>query len=509
MQVLGNQLPTSLGRKATRAKNRSFWPIVVFGAALLLVGAFFIQPRSGTAIPYSTSIEEFYAKPVDATAGPNILVICVDALRPDHMSLYGYDRDTTPQLKAAFADGVVFDRAYAPASMTTPSVIGLLTGLYPQNHGVRLLCQQVPDTTILVSDHLRRAGYQTAAVVSNAVLADSATGLAKRFDYYDAQLDDAEGARKHVFERNGRKTTDAVINWLHYVRRPDQPHFVYVHYMDPHGPYEAPADKPVDFTHTLPVLVELDGHQNGIQPTGTVDSQEMIDAYDEEIAYADREIGRLLREYDEAGFLEDAMVIFCADHGEAMMEHEIWFGHGLHVYEELIRVPLAIRYKSVTPRRADSLVSLIDIGPTILETAGLPLPGGLDGHSLFAPIDTRAVFAEARGNSGITHDNSHNGRLWRCRIHGQQKVTARIGMAGPVREVHAYDLSTDPLEQNPLPVKEDDPAFRPLAEFIAADPDPAGLPQDMAWGDLPGPNVSPFADPETLEHLRSLGYVNK
>jgi arylsulfatase A-like enzyme len=505
MQVIGNQLPTSLGRKTMRKKNRSIWPVVLFGACVLLVGAFFIQPREGTAIPYS--IDEFYSKPVAPTGGPNVLVICVDALRPDHTSLYGYDRDTTPQIKAAFADGVVFERAYAPAAITTPSVIGMLSGLYPQNHGVRLLCQQVPDTTILVSDHLRRAGYQTAAIVSNAVLADSATGLAQRFDFYDAQLDEAESRRKYVFERNARKTTDAVINWLHYVRKPDLSHFVYVHYMDPHGPYEPPPDKPTDFTHNNPVLIDMSGRGGGIHPQGTVDSLELIDCYDEEIAFADDEIGRLLREYDQMGFLDDAMVIFCSDHGEAMMEHEHWFGHGLFVYEEMIRVPLAIRYKSMPAERIRSLVSTIDIGPTILEAAGLPVPGGLDGHTLFAPLPSRAVFAEARGNSGMKHDNTHNGRLWRCRMQGDSKVTARIGMSGPIREAHAYDLSIDPFEKNPLSVSEDDASLRPLAEFIAADPDPAGLPRNVAWGDLPGPNVSPSADPETLAHLRSLGYV--
>ncbi|UCG15131.1 MAG: sulfatase [Phycisphaerales bacterium] len=504
MQVIGNQLPTK-GVKEPHRPKRVVWPVFLAAAAVLLVGAFFIRPRSGTAIPYA--VETLYPGPVEATVGPNVLIICIDALRPDHMSLYGYERDTTPRIMAVFGDATIFNRAYAPAAVTTPSVVSLLTGLYPQNHGVRMLGQKVPDPTVLVSDHVRRAGYQTAAVVSNAVLSDSASGLASRFDLYDARLDQNRGARAHVLQRNAQKTTDAAINWLHYTRAPDRPHFLYVHYADPQAPYEPLPDKPADFTHQRPMLVDLTGHGGSVQPEGTVDSLELIDRYDEEIAYTDREVGRLLHEYRDLGLLDDALVILCADHGESMMEHDCWFGHGVHVHQELIRIPLAVRYQDLKPQRVETTVSLIDVTPTILVAAGLPVPAVLDGKSLFAPVDAREIFAEARGVWDDDQDDSHSAGLWRCLIRGDTKVVARIGNTGSIRSAQMFDLLADPKELNPSPATKEEPAFRALADFIASDPNPAGLPKNVAWGDLPGPNVAPSADPETLGHLRSLGYV--
>ncbi|MBN1512994.1 MAG: sulfatase [Phycisphaerae bacterium] len=506
MQVIGNRLPTSVGRHAARQKNRSIWPVLLAGVAVLLTGSFFVRPRAGVAIPYS--VEEFYAQPGSVVAGPNILILCIDAMRPDHTSLYGYVRDTTPQLQSFFGEGAVFDRAYAPAAITTPSVVAMLSGKYPQNSGVRLLCQKLPNTTILVSDHLRRAGYQTAAVVSNAVLSDSASDLAARFDHYDARLDEAESNRKHIYERTAVKTTDAAINWLHYKCAPGRPHLLYVHYIDPHGPYDPPADRPADFTHDKPQMIDMTGKGGGIHPEGELDGLELVDRYDEEIAFADQEAGRLLREYRALGFLDDALVILCADHGEAMMEHDHWFAHGVYVYEEIIRVPLAIRYRNMPSGRIAAPVSLVDVTPTILEAVGLPVPGDFDGHSLLTPPDTRPLFSEARGNAGMQHDDSHNGNLWRCAIRDHNKVTARIGRSGPVREAHAYDLLADPGELTPQPVDETNPFFQTLLTFIQADPDPAGIPRNLEWGDLPGPNVAPTTDPRALDALRSLGYVN-
>ena len=132
MQVIGNQLPTK-GIKEVHRPKRVVWPLFVAGAAVLLVGAFFIRPRSGTAIPYS--VEALNSGRLEATAGPNVLVICIDALRPDHMSLYGYERDTTPRLELMFGDATIFNRAYAPAAVTTPISVAM-SGLEPDSRAI-------------------------------------------------------------------------------------------------------------------------------------------------------------------------------------------------------------------------------------------------------------------------------------------------------------------------------------------------------------------------------------
>jgi choline-sulfatase len=171
---------------------------------------------------------------------PDVLLICVDTLRADHVGLYGYARRTTPRIDAFFSSGRVFESAYAAAPVTTPSIVSALTGLYPHRHGVRLLMQRIAPELATVADYLRQAGYQTAGVVSNAVLTDKATGLGERFGFYDDFVDEREGFREEMYERRAARTTDAAIRWLSHERDADRPHFLFVHYIDPHGPYRPP-----------------------------------------------------------------------------------------------------------------------------------------------------------------------------------------------------------------------------------------------------------------------------
>ena len=495
--LVGNQMPGPTVGRRVRPK-RPLWPALLAGAAVLLIGTFFIQPRTGSAIPYST--EEVYAQPAKGAAGPNILLICIDAMRPDHTSLYGYARDTTPRIKAVFGEAAVYERAYAPSALTPPSVIGMLSGQYPQNHGVRWLGQQLPDTTILISDPLRRAGYQTAAVVSNVVLSASACGLASRFDHFDAQVD----APPDGYERDARRTTDAAVHWLHSIRTPQQSHLLYVHYADPNAPYEPPADGPADFTHERPLPSEL--ADRGGKPEGVVDVLEQVDAYDEEIAFVDQEVGRLLDEYRTLGLLDAAMVVLVADHGESLMEHDQGFGHGTGVYEETIRVPLAIRHKALKTARVSTPVSLVDLAPTLLQAAGLRTPSGMDGRSLLTPGSPRAVFAEAGDRYLPDPTAARNGPWRRCVILGDRKIVASSTPEGALGQPQAFELRADAKELNPLPVADNDPLWRILADLAAADPGPNGR-TSVARSDLPGPGMAPPDDPAAIERLRTLEYV--
>lgn len=172
-----------------------------------------IATDGGEGVPLTTW--EHPGRPV--AAGPSSLPVTVDSLRADHLGLYSYSRATSPHLDGWFADALVFDRAYATEATTAPSVAGILTGRLPQSHGVRLFYQLIPDGVPTLADALGRAGYQTAAVVSNVVLTDEAIGLGDRFDHYDDFVDEPEGARP-VFERNARRTTDAALRWLRSAR---------------------------------------------------------------------------------------------------------------------------------------------------------------------------------------------------------------------------------------------------------------------------------------------------
>ena len=207
--------------------------------------------------------------------------------------------------------------------------LSMLTGLIPQRHGVRLLFQKISGRILTVPDYLAHAGYQTSAVVSNFVLTAEASGLDIRFGHYNDLVDEQESYRL-AFERRASRTTDAAVEWLVKGRDPGQPHFLWVHYIDPHGPYQPSVDGLTNFTHSEIRLIDKDKIPDYQQEPGLLDGNEYVDRYDEEIAYVDREVGRLLDVYERLGLAKDATVVLTADHGESMMEHEQWFSHGYH-----------------------------------------------------------------------------------------------------------------------------------------------------------------------------------
>jgi arylsulfatase len=456
--------------------------------------------------------------PAARPGAASILLVSVDTLRADHLGLYGYRRATSPRIDAWFASGRVYDSAYSTEASTAPSLVSLLTGLLPQQHGVRLLYQRIPDATETVAERLRRAGYQTAAVVSSVVLTAEALGLDARFEHYDDHVDEPE-PRRPLFERRASRTTDAALAWLLEGRDPRRPHFLWVHYIDPHGPYRPPPERPVDFTHPAPSPLDLARVPDYQREPGVDDAFEYVDRYDEEIAYTDREVGRLLDGYARLGLTEGSLVVFTADHGESMLEHEQWFTHGYHVYEEITRVPLALRGPGIAMGRVAHPVSLADVAPTLLRAAGAAVPEGLFGRPLDEAGPDRAVYAEASGDWSEPHQ-------WRAQWRGRgkwclrvERSRSRIGRVArlllgfePFLSAHAgerryYDLATDPHELRARPWS-DAAAGAALLELVRSDPDPAGLPRRFDRGQLiDGPKVAPGADAEALAALRALGYV--
>ncbi len=437
----------------------------------------------------------------EAPSGPDILLITVDALRPDHLGLYGYARETSPNLDHWFSDGLIFDQAYATQSNTAPSIISLLTGQYPQEHGVRLLYQLVPRRSRLLTGALPK-GYQSAAFVSNFVLTDEATGLAAYFDHYDDFMAEAVPGRP-LYERGAGPTTDAALQWLAGRRDPKKPLFLWVHYIDPHGPYLPPETWLETFDHPEPKPIpeeRIPGHQKFAEIN---DGLEYVDRYDEEIAYVDREIGRLLEGYSALAGEKEPLLIFTADHGESMMEHEKWFSHGYHVYEEIMRVPLMIQGPGVTSGRRQGLVSGIDLAPTVLGllgTAGELETSGVDLLAAGGDQEGRILFAEA----------TRADYQWRLALQGERRWMAKLAeRSKTVIERRFYDLGSDGGQDQAMPWEGEDPVGRELLTRISEDPDPAGWPVEMREGiRLNAPKVAPRADAEALERLRALGYVN-
>lgn len=431
--------------------------------------------------------------------GGDVLLLTVDTLRSDHLSLYGYDRPTSPQLERWLAGAALYRRAYSTETCTPPSVVSLLSGLLPQEHRVRLFHQLVPEEIPLLPDLLPPC-YQSAAFVSNPVLTGEALGIARRFDHYDDFVDHRELDGVTFFERDAGPTTDAALAWLAGLRDRQRSLFLWVHYMDPHGPYRPPPAWARSFHHDepLPVVREkIPAYQ--LQP-GITDAREYVDLYDEEIAYLDAEIGRLLAGYAALFDLDEALVLFTADHGEVLMERQEWFRHGHQVYEELARVPLAVRAPGVVPGVRDEITSGVDVAPTVLRFAGAEPPRRLPGVDL--------VSGEGLGPERIAFVEAlDGGSQWRAALQGEGKWVAAVSARRDLFARRFYDLASDPGERRRRPWPPG-AAARRLEALVGADPDPGGLPDTPELGaPLSRPKVSPRADPEALKALRALGYV--
>jgi arylsulfatase A-like enzyme/cytochrome c-type biogenesis protein CcmH/NrfG len=303
---------------------------------------------------------EAVAPPTPAAAR-NVVVITIDTLRADRIGAYGYAAARTPVLDAVAAGGTRFDRAYAPAPITLPSHASLMTGRYPPGHGARHNGLRVKAGVPVLAELFKRAGFKTGAFVGAFPL-DRRFGLERGFDAYGDRMPRLAGAAAN--ERPGAIVVDEALAWL---KTADAARFfVWVHLFEPHAPYGRPGD----------------GRQASAR-------------YDDEIAEADRQAGRLIEAVRAKG---DAVIVVAGDHGEAFGEHgEI--AHSLFVYDTTLRVPLLFNGPGINLQVSQSAVSLIDVAPTIVRLMGLAAldSDGVDLSPAFAgrPIPPRRLYAES------------------------------------------------------------------------------------------------------------------
>lgn len=302
----------------------------------------------------SCSRKDAPQKPARSAVGPNVLLITFDTTRADHLGPYGYAHAFTPTLDALAKVSVKFNRAFSSAPITLPSHTTIMTGLYPFYHGARDNSHFVANAKLnTLAEVFKANGYQTAAVVAAFVL-DSRFGLDQGFDSYDDKVRSrSEFATFAVPERNAAAVSDAAISWIKSADK-DRPFFLWVHYYDPHAAYHAPDT----FTR-----------YNG-------------GPYDVEIAYADSELGRLLKELKQTtGDKKQTIIAFAADHGEALGQYGEKT-HAYFTYDSTLHIPLMIQLpnSSHAGEEIDTPVGLVDIFPTLLDLCGLPVPGPGDIH---------------------------------------------------------------------------------------------------------------------------------
>ncbi len=405
-----------------------------------------------------------------AANGYNLLVLTLDTTRADRLGCYGYEAAVTPVLDALAAEGLLFADAVTPAPITLPAHATIFTGLDPPAHGARHNAEfnlEADQTTL--AEILHERGYDTAAFVSAFVL-DSRFGLDQGFDHYD---DDISVESQSTLYREGNErpadsVTDAATTWLRS-RSSQQPFFMWVHYYDPHNPY-------------LPPIPFKDTFRD--RP------------YDGEIAFMDREIGRLLHAVKAGGYHQNTLVVVVGDHGEGLGEHNETT-HTMLIYESTMWVPLIISCPGLFQDSyvvQDRVVSIADIFPTVLELLAVENTHTSDAVSLLVEgpqQHERMVYMETLAPY---FDNGWS-PLFGIRRHGDKYIQA------PRPEY--YNLQADPHEQNNLVDQTSGTAGQTYDELaIALNKQ---LQSEPTLSELVA--TAEVLDPATQRRLQALGYV--
>lgn len=282
-------------------------------------------------------------KTIRKTSHKNIILITLDTTRADHLSCYGYSRNTSPNLDKLAQRGLLFLNAISPSPWTIPAHASLFTGLFPSQHGAItkqendvLSGYPLPQSDVVLARLLKSRGWNTAGFVGGPFLT-AEFGFSQGFDTYDDQW---EG-----FDRKADMINQRVFSWLE--KNYGSPFFLFINYFDPHAPYNPPqsfvspfkADYrgDIDFTMFGPHDIKL----KKMKPLMGEDVQRAIDLYDTEILFTDRHLGKLLEALDKFGVLDNALLIITADHGEGFGENDCW-GHGNLPVESQVHVPLVV-----------------------------------------------------------------------------------------------------------------------------------------------------------------------
>jgi arylsulfatase len=327
----------------------------------------------------------------------SVLLITIDTLRAGYLGAYGFDGGpVSPNIDALARSGALFERAIAASSMTAPAHATIMTSLPALRHSIghRNGATRLGDEVTLVQV-LKGAGYSTAAFVGNVML-KRRIGLDRGFDVYDDELPTHERNRPLAFERVAADTTRNAIAWL---RKPRESHFfLWVHYQDPHGPYDPPENAlallPYHENPNEPPLRVLAGEEegDGIPAYQAIDDLRRPSRYRHryagEILYADRWLGELIAAARAEDGSDDLVILLTADHGEALGDFGVHFSHGHATTPDLSHVPFILAASDLPTQRRTELVGHIDIMPTLLELLGLPVPAASEGIALGPALKT-------------------------------------------------------------------------------------------------------------------------
>ncbi len=451
------------------------------------------------------SVHPGYLPAAGEAGPPNILLISIDSLRADHLSCYGYKRNTSPVLDELAGSGALFENTVSTTSWTLPAHMSLLTSMDISVHGVGHDGVSLHPSIGTVTQQIKQAGYETAGFCSSPYL-NPAFGFDRGFDLYrNIDLEDnkiKDTIRPPAEERDAvheditsPRITELAINWIDKHR--SRPFFLFLHFWDVHYDYIPPA--PYDKLFDPDYQGKIDGkdymHNDAINPDmDPRDLEHIIALYDGEIASVDYHIGLIVKELKKLGVFNRTLIVVTADHGDEFFEHG-GKGHRNTLYDEVTMVPLIIHLpdKITSSRRIPNQVSIIDIAPTILDLAGITVPSWMQGASL-SPLlrggdqpDDRHALLELGGVLKALRSNS-----WKLIFNAQALQTI------------IFNLKDDPGENDPIGITDFPEWTRINRIFYDRLKEDRGLSQAYRRGKTGG---SVNLSPEQQQRLKSLGYI--
>lgn len=405
--TLAAGLAVGIGRRADRHPGR-LPRILAVSTPILVVAVLVLGGWGRIQAMFSEHRAVSIPSPVAADAGaPNVLLLVLDTVRAESLSVYGYDRDTTPNLARLASRGIKFNQARATAPWTLPSHASMFTGRWP--HELKVGEKTPLDATYpTLAEFLTDRGYATGGFIANTFFCNAWFGLGRGFEHYDdfykeqSSVSVAEALRCASLGRFGarllndplgveRQRKDAArisgdfLNWVDAHR--GRPFFAFLNYFDAHTPYLMPPGgeyrfgRPPANAHELATLQEFD---NRLRTSVTDDDVALAcDAYDDLIAHLDAEIGRLFDELESRGMLDNTIIILTSDHGEGLGEHGL-IGHGRSLYDTETRVPLLVflPQSAHAGQTVDRAASLRDIPATVAGLLNLQAESPFPGESL-------------------------------------------------------------------------------------------------------------------------------
>jgi arylsulfatase A-like enzyme len=436
----------------------------------------------------------------------NLVLISIDTLRADHLGVSGHPWLKTPHIDALAGESVRFERVVAPVPTTLASHTSMMTGTYPQTHGVPSNGHRVAEGNRMLAEVLEDEGFRTAGVIGGYPL-----GPQTRFDQgFGSYTVVGEGSA------SGERVTEVALEWLD--GRESGRFFLFVHYWDVHWPYRPPPPYDTMYLDDGVVSagdkVEIDAVRAALrrgESDAVARSDRLRRLYAGGVSYVDAQVGRLVSGLRERGLLDASLLVLTSDHGEAMAEHpaEFW-NHGNTVYDAVARVPLLLRLPAADGggRTEPWLLSNVDLMPTLVELLGFPPPTGLEGESFAGPLRGQTAWI-GRGpvysQATKPHDARHEaGRPWqnadKCRGIWEQGWKLQHCPMQP--RVELYDVAQDPDEAKNLLGRGATPALRETGRRLARDL--------TAWSQSADPlETIPESSPEVIEQLRALGYLEE